>query len=628
VGVCLKGAYQVVIENLLIPVHRCVKERGVFRWPAAAILASPSAADLVPLGQLAEDLATLGVRARIERNAVGPAAVRLRRDKAVAGREAYRLTIAPSGVEIAASANAGAYYAVQTLRELLVAHGRALPASTIDDAPDFARRGIYLDCSRGKVPRVETLKALVEHLAHWKVNEFQLYVENVFTWRRHPAIGRGYSPFTPGELLAVQDHCTKHHVLFVGSLASFGHLEKILALPPYQHLGEMAGFRGLPGGTTLCPGDPGSIRLVEELYEEFVPLFEADDFNVCCDETWELGRGRSKRRAERIGLGRVYLEFLKKIRRLCLRHGKRMNAWADIVLDHPEVLADLPKDIVMLNWDYRPDGRRIPRTQEILDAGLPVVVCPGTNAWNTHGCRLDLGMRNIDRFAEEGSRCGVEGLLNTDWGDNGHRNLLAVSLHNFAWGAAHSWHHRGAARERFTERFCRHTFAAAGDGRLAQAIRTLGSAHEALGLPDANDTLLYNAFLGPTREFLRADDRRGKALEAVRLADLRAHRAALGALRWPVLPRSADPFLRLTCEEFAAATLLDEAACRRAAVLKQLREGHQPCEREFRRLIEATQTAAKELERVWLLGNKPSRLCDNLKGMRQAVAEYQRLMRD
>ena len=31
-----------------------------------------------------------------------------------------------------------------------------------------------------------------------------------------------------------------------------------------------------------------------ELYEEFVPLFEAADFNVCGDETWDLGKGRSK----------------------------------------------------------------------------------------------------------------------------------------------------------------------------------------------------------------------------------------------------------------------------------------------------------------------------------------------
>ena len=270
-GIRVKGFFGMTTTDFLVPVRRLAPRTGRFRFPATAILASPSADDLVPLGQLADDLAALDTRTRIARNASGPAALRIRRDVSVAGAEAYRLTIAPHGIEILASAAAGAYYAVQTLRELLAIHGRALPACRIDDSPDFARRGVYLDCSRGKVPRVKTLKALVERLARWKINELQLYVENVFTWRQHPAIGRGYSPFTPQELLDVQDHCRRHHVRLVGSLASFGHVEKILALPQYTHLGEMPGFRGLPGGMTLCPSDPGSLRLVAELYEEFVP---------------------------------------------------------------------------------------------------------------------------------------------------------------------------------------------------------------------------------------------------------------------------------------------------------------------------------------------------------------------
>jgi hypothetical protein len=616
----------VAATDLLIPPKRFNPERGQFRWPAAPVLAGPAPETKVPLGQLAADLAAMGMRSRIARDALDQAAVRIRRDKSVEGGESYRLTIRASGVEIAASGDAGAYYAVQTLREMLAIHGRMAPACRIEDRPDFARRGVYLDCSRGKVPRLATLKALVERLARWKVNELQLYVENVFTWRRHPLIGRGYSPFTPDELLALQDHGRRHHVRLVGSLASFGHMEKILALPRYSRLGEWPGFRGLPGGTTLCPTDPGSIRLVEELYEEFVPLFEAEDFNACCDETWELGRGRSRRRAERIGPGRLYFDFLRKIHRLCRRYGKRMNVWADIVLEHPEMLGDLPTDMVMLNWDYDPDGQRIGRTREIVDAGLAAMVCPGTNAWNSHGCRLKAGMQNIARFAAEGVRCGAEGLLNTDWGDNGHRNMLAVSLHNYAYGAAHAWNHRGTREAGFTERFCRHTFGAEGRG-MAESIRVLGSAHETLGLPYANSTVLYAAFLGPTRRFLGQESPEARALDAVRPADLARHVAALADLRWPKPSREADRLLRTALEEYPLAARLDRVACRRTALLKRLRGGLAAASAELRSLINLTEEVAGELRRVWLLGNKPSRLRDQLAGLRQVAAEYRRLLR-
>jgi hexosaminidase len=643
---------------LLVPVKRLTPRRGAFRWPAAAVLASPTTADLVPLGQLAGDLAALGVRARIERNAFGPATLRIRReptakraggaragkppaaprvgagthptDPSSIAREAYRLTIGPEGVEVAASGDAGAYYAIQTLRDLVAAHGRRIPACAIEDAPDFARRGVYHDCSRGKVPTVETLKGLIEHLARWKVNELQLYVENVFRFRRHPDIGRGYSPFAAEDLLEVQDHARRHHVRLVGSLASFGHMEKILQLPAYRHLGEKAGGGGWPGGTTLCPTDPGAIRLVADLYEEFLPLFEAEDFNVCGDEPWELGQGRSRRLAARVGVGRLYLDFLRKIHALCLRHGKRMNAWADIVLDHADLLGAWPKDIVMLNWEYAPEGGRIPRSREIARAGLPLVVCPGTNAWNSHGCRLDMGMRNIRRFAAEGLRRGAEGLLNTDWGDNGHRNPLAVSLHNFAYGAACGWNLRAAAdpafARGFTEAFARQTFGAR-DGRLAAAIRTLGGASEALNLGDSNNTVLCDVFLGPARRFLAPDAWQGKRLDAVAAADLAAHRRALGALRGPAPDRRAGRFLAHRLEEYALAARLDALACARAAVLKDLRAGRTPRAGDVRHLAAETDEAARELERVWLLANRPSRLRDNLRGMRQAAAEYRRMMR-
>ena len=613
----------------LIPVKQYESGSGIFRIPEALVLSGAAPGDALPLGQLASDLARHQVKARVVAGADASAAVRIRRDPRIAGAEAYEMTIGPDGVEIAASADAsadaGAYYAVQTLRNLVALHGRSLPACVIRDAPDFSRRGVYHDCSRGKVPTLETLKALVERLARWKINELELYVENVFRFKRHPAIGEGYSPFTADEIRALADHCRRHHVRLVGSLASFGHMEKILALAEYQHLGELTGYRGWPGGTTLCPTDPGAIALLADLYAEFVPIFDARDFNACCDETWELGKGRSKADAESLGLGRVYLEFFKKVHALCVQYGKRMNAWADIVLAHPETLADVPRDACMLNWDYHPEGTRMGRTREIREAGLAVMVCPGTNAWNSHGCRLRMGMENIARFAEEGLASGAEGLLNTDWGDGGHRNPLAVSLHNLAYGAAHAWNHAATRAEGFTERFCRLTFGPGAEG-FADAIRTLGGAHEALGLGYANSTLLYTTFLGPVEDFLGPEHPQGAALDRVSAEALAKHAEALSALRWPTAGGD-DAFLAATMEEYALASRMDALACRRAAILKQLRAGKTPDAEELRRLADETEETARDLERVWLLGNRPSRLRDILEGLAQAVSDYRRRAR-
>ena len=581
--------------------------------------------DALPLSQLQETIKQhLSVRANITFNALGPAEARIRQDSAIKHPEAYRIIITPAGIEIIAATDTGAYYAIQTLRDLIALYGRKLPACRIDDAPLFQRRGVYHDCSRGKVPTLETLKQLVERLAHWKINELQLYIENVFTFIRHPDIGKGSSPFTPDEILSLQQHCKKHHIRLVGSLASFGHMEKILSLPAYQHLGEMPGFRNLPGGTTLCPTNPGSIKLVKDLYEEFVPLFEADDFNVCCDETWELGKGRSQRRAKKIGTGQLYLDFLLKIHRLCQKHGKRMNLWADILLKYPELLNKLPRDIVLLNWEYEHDGANITRTKEIAKTGIDFMVCPGTSSWLTHGSRLPNAIQNVKTFAQQGYRYGASGLLNTDWGDQGHRNFLGVSLHGFAHGAAHAWNSGGINETTFTENFCRLTFGQRSK-QLAKALNTLGSTYQTCGQVRPNGSFLFEALTEPLSTPRSPEN---SATEKMTTAGLKKVVRQLSAENlWPKVSKNLPEFEQIAMNELKLAACMDCLAAERALTAKTIRNGNKIQTSQLRRLAHQTERISNKFQELWLKRNKPSRLRNNIRLFKKTQSRMLRLMK-
>ena len=610
--------------RLLIPVRKVIFQKGRFRWPVRPVLASCRNTDILPLKQLNCDLANHFLKARVTRNAFGPASLRIHRDVKIADCEAYRITITQNGIEVYAGADAGAYYALQTLRDLVAVYGVILPVCKIEDKPDFHRRGVYHDCSRGKVPKLDTLKELVVRLSHWKINELQLYVENIFTFKRHPDIGKGFSPFTPEEILSLQEHCQEHHVQLVGSLASFGHFEKILALPQYRRLGEMSGFRNFPGGTTLCPTDRDSIKLVTELYSEFVPLFEAKDFNVCCDETWELGKGRSKKQAARIGVGRIYLDFLLKIHRLCGKHGKRMNVWADIVLKHPELLGELPRDMVLLNWEYEQDGANIARTKEIADFGLPVVVCPGTSSWLTHGSRLPNSMSNVANFANQGRKYHAEGLLNTDWGDQGHRNFLGVSLHSFAHGAAHAWYSKAVNDAKFTENFCYHVFGQR-TKRLARLLRLLGNTYITCGGISPNQCLLYHSLIEP---LLPTKPLTHSSIDMMSTTGLQKILTQLSDNKlWPAPLKSMGSFERTALRELKLAARMDRLASKRALVAKALRTGKSIKSPDLRRLSGQMHNIGVDFKELWMLRNKVSRLYDNLRLFRQAERESSQLAR-
>jgi hypothetical protein len=598
-------------NQMVIPVKKAIFTEGFFRWTPKPILASCRTADMLILMQLQDDIRQrLGYHADIILNAFGPATVRIHRDAAIKHDEAYRITIRSTGIEIAAKTDAGIYYAIQTLRDLICLYGFRLPACRIDDEPVFKRRGVYHDCSRGKVPTLETLKQLVDRLAHWKINELQLYIENVFTFVRHPDIGKGFSPFTPEEILALQEHCKKHHVRLVGSLSSFGHMENILSLPAYQHLGEMPGFRNLPGGTTLCPTHPQAIRLVSELYEEFVPLFEASDFNVCCDETWELGKGHSKTLAQKIGIGQLYLDFLLKIHRLCEKYGKRMNAWADILLKYPEMLRKLPGDIVLLNWEYEHNGANIKRTQDIARSGIDFMVCPGTSSWLTHGSRIPNSMQNIRAFAKQGLRYHAQGLLNTDWGDNGHRNLLGVSLHSFAHGAAHAWNSNAVDEACFTENFCRQTFGQPAK-QLARALKTLGSAYLICGTPRRNGSFLFEALTEPIKPPASPEHSSIEKMTAAGLNKV-VHQLSAENL-WPKLSNSPADFERTAICELKLAAQMDCLSAERALAVNAFRKKGEIDKSHLCRLANRMEHLGENFRKLWLKRNKPSRLNDNLR---------------
>jgi hypothetical protein len=334
---------------------------------------------------------------------------------------------------------------VATLRQIIREHRRELPYVEIEDYPDFGRRGVMLDVSRGRVPNLKTLLGLAEHLADFKINELQLYTEHTFAYRDYEPVWRGWGPLTGEEILVLDARCRELGIDLVPNQNSFGHLRYWLEYGPLKPLAEVAEPYESSDGTflryptTLAPNHRRTLPFLRELFEELLPYFSSKYFNVGCDETWDLGRGQSKADCERRGQGRVYLEFLKKIEREVSRHGRQTMLWGDIIVKYPELIRELPKNVIALNWGYEADHPFARETALFAKAKVPFYVCPGTSTWMTLIGRHDNALANLRAAAKAGLRYGARGFLNTDWGDGGHPQPLAVSYVPYLAGAALSW---------------------------------------------------------------------------------------------------------------------------------------------------------------------------------------------
>jgi hypothetical protein len=354
-------------------------------------------------------------------------------DLASMGPEGYALSIGQQRLLVLATAERGLFYGVQTLRQLLRTQGRLLPALSIRDWPVLPNRGVMLDVSRGKVPTLETLFRLVENLAAYKYNHVQLYIEHPFHFPSHPEIGAGSDPLTADDILALDAHCRAHHVELVPNLQSFGHLRRLLSLPRYAHLDEV-GWQW-----SLTPAREETYQLLDELYADFLPNFTSSWLNVDCDETWDLGTGQSRALAERLGKGRLYLQHILRVRDLAAKYGRRIMVWADILLHFPDLVAELPDDIVLLDWWYEAQDH-YPSAALLGSLGRTFWVCPGTSSWNTLFPRIENAIGNIRTFVRDGLAAGASGMLLTDWGDYGHYQLLSLSWYPYLFGAAVARH--------------------------------------------------------------------------------------------------------------------------------------------------------------------------------------------
>ncbi len=538
--------------------------------------------------------------------------------------QAYRLQVTRGGVEAVGEGPAGARYATETLLQLLDGRGR-IPACEVEDTPDFPVRGIMLDISRGKVPTAESLRALVELCVKLKLNALMLYTEHTFRFRRHPQIGAGASPLDAQTLRELDGYATARFVELIPCLQSLGHMEHILKLPAYAHLAESK------RGWTISPQEPGTYELLGDLFEEYLPNFRSRLFNANCDEPFDLESDKSAVRAEQLGPGGVYLEHVRRVRDLAQLHGKRTMIWGDVVHAHPERIAEIDRDLVLLDWWYEANFN-YERVKVFAETGIEFFVCPGTSSWNSLFPRIENSRLNIARWADAGRRYGARGLINTDWGDFGHYNLQGNSWYGYAWGAQQGW--SGQPDEGDFERAFGRVLFDDESGLAARLYRELGDIHD----PG------FEIFNGSGLQYLYFDDlERATFISAARRGALRRCEGKLRRLR-ARLGASAARFGtdRQTFEELAYAADASLLAVRKArAGLDYIDWRRRPKRlraRERRALAGELRTLAREqaalartFQRLWLARNFLSnldmtvgRLDRSIRDLRRAASALER----
>ena len=383
-------------------------------------------------------------------------------------REAYTLKVTRGGAEIRARSSAGVFYGVQTLRQLVEGESgsAALPELEIEDWPSLAYRGTMVDVSHGPLPTEDEVKRQLDLLARWKANQYYLYNEASIELDGYSLLnpkGR----FAQAQVKGIIAYGRERHIDVVPCLELYGHLHDLFRVERYT---DLAVF---PHGGEFNPGHPKLMALLTGWAEQFARLFPSPFVHIGFDETWQI-ENLAKQGA---GLtpAKLFVQQLKNVAGLFEQRGKRVMAWADVMVHYPEIISDLPANIIAVPWTYDPQKDYKPWIGPLVEHHVPYLFAPGVRSWGEIAPDFDLTFANIDAFLAAGRPANALGMINTLWADEAQL-LMRMSWPGMAYGAVASWQPMPVDRTAFLENYGRLTYPSAVAAQVTPALEKLTQA--------------------------------------------------------------------------------------------------------------------------------------------------------
>lgn len=318
----------------------------------------------------------------------------------------------------------------------------------------FDIRGLMLDPAR-QTERHEFYFDLLPQLAAWGFNTLWWHFVDNEGFRlkidSRPELTSAWS-FTKPEMRRLIEQAEELGIDVVPEVEALGHAGFVTRLPEYREIaiGSSAWLQA------IRPCHPESLSLLRDVIGEVAELFPSESFHAGLDEV-DLSACAAEGGARGKPRWWMFARHARAVHEIVTGCGKRMIMWADHIEHDPELLDELPRDIVLCHWQYgevRPDAIR-----RSLDAGFEVITAPSLCY---HGNVCQPGLRNLDPMdamcettARNRTR-GVLGMVNTWWCPQ--RGLRDAHLPAVAYTGRLVRTGRPPNRIRFMRRFVREYF--------------------------------------------------------------------------------------------------------------------------------------------------------------------------
>ncbi|MBB1286885.1 family 20 glycosylhydrolase [Flavisolibacter sp. BT320] len=298
-------------------------------------------------------------------------AISLQLDNSIGHEEGYVLDVTPSAILIKAKNEAGLFYGVQTLLQLIPVEGAAaLPAVHIEDEPRFAWRGMMMDPCR-HIWSVDFIKKFIDQLAYHKLNKFHWHLTEDQGWRieikKYPRLQTvaayrngtqvGYDRkktdsiryggyYTQEQIKEVVAYAAARYIEVIPEIEMPGHSVAAVTAYPYLACNEVSFETGKPhevrqvwgvSRDIYCAGNDSVFTFLQDVLSEVMPLFPSKFLHIGGDEApheaWaKCAKCQQRMKAEGLkNEAELQSWFVRRMEKFINARGKRIIGWEEIM---------------------------------------------------------------------------------------------------------------------------------------------------------------------------------------------------------------------------------------------------------------------------------------------------------
>lgn len=228
----------------------------------------------------------------------------------------------------------------------------------MNTAKPYQIRAVQLDLAR-QIETVTFIKEFIDFIASNGFNTLLLYLEARVRTSSFPYPSAGES-YSPQQMREVVEHARRLGVDVIPCISCLGHAEQFLQYPALHDLAEVQeGWSGRFGGKeklTFCPANERTRTFITNYLKDICEIFPSKYLHIGFDEAFDFACCPVCRTQNFTQEQQQFLKHLLFCHELVAKKlGRRIMMWDDMFEFYPDILAQSPRDIIMVYWQYQTD---------------------------------------------------------------------------------------------------------------------------------------------------------------------------------------------------------------------------------------------------------------------------------